>query len=242
MAHGQPDFGMYTEKKTTYGLADMGELAARLGSIVTFDRRGDVIWLDDFESDVFKWDITFSGLGWEVVQTPTYARNGAFSVKLTTGRTVDQYVRIQHYNAYPVKSNIGLELSMSKDSWPGEFIIFFDLYDGVTHYIAGIRYDITNDDLYRYVDPLTWTLIDSAFRLYEDADCFNTLKLVVDFVDELYTRFIANNAVYDLSTYPIYSVASPIRAHLEIRIDVISDLAANRSAYVDDVILTQNEP
>ncbi|GAI56753.1 unnamed protein product, partial [marine sediment metagenome] len=79
MAHGQPDFGMYQIAKTIYRLADMGELAVRLGSIVTHDRRGDVIWMDNFDSGIAKWYQFASDDDGLVEWSAERSRSGGFS-------------------------------------------------------------------------------------------------------------------------------------------------------------------
>ncbi|GAH95398.1 unnamed protein product, partial [marine sediment metagenome] len=39
---GQPDYAALAPKEIAASISDMGEVAARLGSIVTYDKRGDV--------------------------------------------------------------------------------------------------------------------------------------------------------------------------------------------------------
>jgi len=65
MAHGTPDWGVTASKKTIYSLHDMGELAVRLGSIVSFDRRGDVIFSDSFQNGLGKVYASGVGAGFE---------------------------------------------------------------------------------------------------------------------------------------------------------------------------------
>ena len=63
MAGETPDYGRLSAQATVFPVTDLGELAARLGSIVSHDRRGDVIWLDGFEDGLDKWQPTTSGSG-----------------------------------------------------------------------------------------------------------------------------------------------------------------------------------
>ncbi|GAI06639.1 unnamed protein product, partial [marine sediment metagenome] len=44
MIHGHADYGAGAPGKTIYSMLDVGELAARLGSPVTSDRAGNVMW------------------------------------------------------------------------------------------------------------------------------------------------------------------------------------------------------
>ena len=65
MTHGVQDFGASSGQNSTYGLTDLGELAVRLGSPVSFDRRGDVVMMETFEDGLDAWvtDGLWSWLG-----------------------------------------------------------------------------------------------------------------------------------------------------------------------------------
>jgi len=63
VAHGTPDWGVTAGARTVYQMTDLGELAVRLGSIVTHDRRGDVIFLEDFEEGMGRWRFPRTPLG-----------------------------------------------------------------------------------------------------------------------------------------------------------------------------------
>ena len=63
MARSGPDWGLRGGKATVFPLTDMAELAARLRSIDVYDRAGDVIALDDFQSGIDQWEHSGSGSG-----------------------------------------------------------------------------------------------------------------------------------------------------------------------------------
>ncbi|GAI63754.1 unnamed protein product [marine sediment metagenome] len=55
MPRGYPDYGVDEELGKVLMPTDIAETAARLGSINTYDRRGSVLFQDDFEAPVLKW-------------------------------------------------------------------------------------------------------------------------------------------------------------------------------------------
>lgn len=61
MPRGMPDWGEYSPQEVVSKLLDNAELAARLGSPVLFDRRGTVIFMDDFNCGVNHWDTVTKG-------------------------------------------------------------------------------------------------------------------------------------------------------------------------------------
>ncbi|GAH53184.1 unnamed protein product, partial [marine sediment metagenome] len=180
MAHGQPDFGIYAAKKTVSGLADLGELAARLGSIVTFDRRGDIVWFDDFEGEVDKWYQEPSGTDAAIVVSPDAARNGSFSAKLTTGDEVNDFATIIHYLPYPVTSRVGFEISFNVENDLSELIFSQRLYDGSYEHYARLRY-LPATDVLQYLDSeAEWQDLVTGLVLWAATYAFHTVKLVID--------------------------------------------------------------
>jgi len=242
MAHGYPDYGIYTAKKTVYSLQDMAELAARLGSIVTFDRRGDVIWLDDFEDNINKWGQEPSGVGAAIALSTDAARNGGYSCKLTTGNVAGEYARIIHSGPYPILSKIGFEISFTLDTNTMRFRIGLSLYDGTYHSRASVQYNMPFARV-EYVDENgVWQVLDTITPLRSGHTLFHTIKLVVDFVNYKYERLLLDSLSYDLTPYSLYRIGDTSSPVLLVDAIHYTNVDANISNYVDDAIITQNEP
>jgi len=242
MAHGYPDWGLYTPKKTTYLLPDLAELAVRLGSIVTFDRRGDVIFLDDFEKGIQKWVFAGSGTGAGAVNSTESARNGEFSVKLTTGDAAGDYARLTRYSFPPVLSKIGFEISFTSDANVRHHQWGIGYYDGTNVHEGHIRFDVQNSNLQYYGDDAAWHIFATDIRVYGVTYLFHTIKLVIDIENDRYTRFLFDEKSYDLSAYALNVAGSVLLPCLGMYIEITTNIAANLSIYVDDAIITQNEP
>src|SRR3990167_1185649 len=141
MTRSYPDWGRSAPVATVAPLADLGELAARLGSINTYDRRGNVAWLDDFEATLNKWGTGGDGTGNAVAISTSRARHGAQSVKLTTGSTGAKESEIFHPEAYPVLGKYGIEYSFVLGSSALYQDVILVHYNGANSYIYQIRYD-----------------------------------------------------------------------------------------------------
>lgn len=242
MVHGQPDYGMYSIASTIYKLADMGELAARLGSIVTHDRRGDVIWLDNFESNINKWLQTTVGVGASIALSAEAARNGGLSAKLITGNAINNYAQIAKAVPYPVLSNMGFEISFVVHDDMSLYRMWQRIYTGVLALTGSIQYSHALKTLYYLDSGNVYQVIAVGIDLEDDIHLFHTMKLVVDYVNGKYKRLILNEHTYDLSAYDIYSVASGFNRYMLIWFEGLTAVAANTPFYVDDAIITQNEP
>lgn len=242
MPHGGPDWGTLGPLGTIYTIEDLGELAARLGSIVTFDRRGNVVWLDDFESGIGKWEPYFVGTGAALASTSEAARNGAFSAELTKGTDTSDHTQMGHTWYYPTVSKVGFEVSFTSNGNLTYIIFRQQLFDGTNRHWAELRYDhITNKLQYldkneAYQDLATNLVLTVGYY------AFHTIKIVIDIATRKYVRVILDNVEYDMSTID-YRVTAPFAILSWVQVVKIDEgIAGNQSICVDDVILTQNEP
>lgn len=242
MAHGQPDFGMYTLAKTIYRLADMGELAARLGSPDTFDRRGEVIWYDDFESGISKWYNLTPGGDIKITQSAEHSRNGGFAAKafFPAADTANQTLECRL--PYPVLSELGFEVSFTTNPSLDFIEFYFVRHDRLNYYRGLIRYNMQTRLLTYYDhENVPQTLNDNLY-LHHDDMLFHTMKLVVDFENKRYERLIIDDLVYDLSSYGTYEFGTALWSHLHPYLNIRNFNDEECTLYIDDVIITQNEP
>ncbi len=242
MAHGQPDYGMYGIASTIYRLADMGELAARLGSIVSFDRRGDVVWLESFEFGDSAWSYTLAGTNSDAAPSAEYARSGGFALKLVTGTGANPYVIAQHLNYRPITSKVGVELSFSFKTGFDRFHLTVNDYDGSDATVYSVEIDKDGTNLRIRTGLVTWITLESAFDLYADAGCFHIVKLVIDISTGKYVRLLINDQVWDISDYSGWESGSATLRNLGVVIHAYGDGDTSVDSYVDGVIITQNEP
>jgi len=237
---GQADFGMYAAKETVSGLADLGELAARLKSPVTFDRRGDVLWLDDFEGTEGKWILSGTGTGKAYAHSAESARYGLCSMKLTAGDAATNHAQMATSLPYPVLSKIGMEISFTYNAGFGEYLWTFRLYDGSDYYEGRVRFTWSTL-AWEIDDHGTWRLLKTG-SLTQATYLYHTIKIVLDFTTKKYVRVILNEVEYDVSAYSLATDDSIASAQLRAEIRVTNRSAENMSAYFDSFIVTQNEP
>lgn len=242
MAHGTPDWADLAPRSTVYSGIDLAELAARLGSIVTFDRRGDVVWLDDFSGGLSEWEAESWGLGKDIAISAVTARSGAFSCKLTAGSDDVHAATIRHIFPFPILSNIGFEFSFTYSNPFNLLELDCYLYFSAYALVAQIKYDREATKLQYREDAVTWRDIATNVQFLQSDRLFNTMKLVVDARAETFVRLLVNDAVYPLADIPIYKTFAVYipRATMEIYLEGRED--ENDIVYIDDAIITQNEP
>lgn len=242
MAHGLPDWGLRGPRRTTFGLDDLGELAVRLGSPDTWDRRGDVVWWTDFR---YGWgDIPgFGTAGYGThLMTGYYPRQGAYCLSLYLPALISGHSGIVKYLPYPVSSMVGVEATVSLPAavafWGWHILV----RRGTTELRAYVHYDVVNDRL-EYLDHLNvYQVFATNLNLAALGLCGVTGKLVADIANEQYVRFILNEVEYPLTGIACYTwgLVAARRFQGEIVAWNVDD--DEMDAYVDCVIITQNEP
>lgn len=243
MGHGQPDWGGSAPLATVYSIQDLAELAARLNSIVTFDRRGNVIFLEDFEGSLSKCYHGTGGIGGSIAVNSERSRHGSFSCKMITGNAIDDYAYVGALVAYPVLSKMGIEIcwTLPGTSNIKAIDLSLDLFDGTKDWYAFVQW-VASSHTWQYHDGDGWISLSPTVNYYEGDTQFNHTKLVADFVNKEYVRLIANNQVYDLGGIALPSTPSADNPYLAGEVDTYTRVNAVCTVHLDSVIITQNEP
>ena len=237
-----PDYFSYRLESTKHLLADMAELAARLGSLVSFDRRGTLVWMDGFENSLSPWESQAAGTGAAVavVTSPTY--QGGYSCKLTGGST-DPWVALVQKNAQVITLNrLGVEFTFSQET-SYDYIESYAFYSSGTQYITWrIRLNPATNTL-QYKDAAGAWQTFAAWKFADENKCrFHTLKYVVDLDTHEFVRCFLDRNVYVFSGEKPQVSAVVDNPSLLIRFSVYSRAGFNDVVYVDNAIVTADEP
>lgn len=242
MAHGTPDYGATNAQQTTFSVADLGELAARIGSADRHDRRGDVIAIDSFEDGAQRYDVQTVGAGARAYLTAKHAHTGAWSLALVSGSTGGAFCALIGSQPPVVRSRIGCEVAMNIPSTIGQFEVHIQSYDGANLTDFGLLWFYPELQLL-YNNPANVpTVFANNIDLPAANPAWNVIKLVADLMTNRYVRAIVNNVQYDLSAFTPPTFPDNRSARVDLRLICGADGAANSTAYVDDLIVTQNEP
>jgi len=244
MPHGTPDWGLVGPKATTFGLDDLGEHAVRLGSPHFFDRRGDTLLLTDFRDGIGDFDSTGDGVGWDTTLVTLHSRTGPYAVRVTTLGGIGNKTGLVARFSYPLLSSLGLEFSFGsnlKHRWQG----WLDWYTGARQYLARMR---VHDDtgLLQYSTGVgLWAEQAILGELLDSSRPLNTLKFVVDptLPDPEFVRAMFNSNSESMAGVPVPWVADILTVpHLVVYIYLEDTRAAPAVGYLDNIIVTHNEP
>lgn len=239
---GLPSWYKYRAYGPVYEEIRLAEHAVRLGSIDTFDRRGDVIFLDGFEHGLGKWSKAGLGTGYAITPSVSYARSGGLSAHLVAGSTSSRYASIAHLLPYTAFSKIGFEIAWTHGANWETLGIEIDVYDGTYHNLGLIEYEAANRRWVYYDSAYTAQPFLTEFEPYINNYLFNVAKLVIDLTTAKYARALINNQGVALP-YSYYRSADAVTVpQVQVSLTLKSDAGYNAESYVDDAIITQNEP
>lgn len=242
MVHTLPPWTTKYRMVKIFGQIDSGELAARLGALSTMDRRGNLIFYDDFNETALHWDTLADGTGASIELNTNYAWIGDKSIKLVTGDATDDTTYLRKTFAPTLDRKIGIEVHIQTPPDGLEFWLIFYGFDGTTRYQGLLTYDAKNDNLnLDYGAGSTVKLGDTIDTLWTHR-LWEILKVVFDWETMKYVRVIHNDTEYDVSMYSLQTQASARLPHLSVHLYAVSTANANATMYLDGFILTQNEP
>jgi len=242
MPRGQPDYGAYQAKRVTATLADMGDLAVRLGSIVEYDRRGDIVYLDDFEDTIFKWNGVATGIGYVRLDS-THVKSGSQAVILYTDAAIGNIATLSKRFTRLGTERLGIEIRFSEMNPGCDFYFLISYWDGTLGYRARLWYDQSTQNLYvESIPAVGWVLVANVGRLRIGENLWYPVKLVVDFINHQYIRVLYSDVEYTLPPIALPTFGDVGGVWLMAHFQLINIVAANHNAWVDDFILTQNEP
>lgn len=238
----RPDWSKYLPGSERHSLEDLSELAVRLGSPVTYDRRGEVIWFDDCRYGLAPWRVGEVGDDAEVSVVVDQTDASPYAIKLTGGSSEGNTVAIYKDYTKEVLNRVGVEFSF----------IALSIFDLIYLNILAKDGELTQWGQVRLTYSTgTWAYIDNNSKYQDIAspgivvgswEFYHRIKLVIDLPENKYVRFQYDNNEYDLSTYPLVSWDEPITPRYIIDLAMVSRENYNDVIQVGRCIITGNEP
>ena len=241
MAHTLPDYSTKYRLVKLFGQIDSGELAARLKSCDTFDRRGNVIYMDDFEDGTIKyWASGTGGRGSSNISN-TAARSGATSLLMTTGALANDIYSILKGMPVLETKYIGAEISFAINDTTGYVEIGLGGYLNGYNFYSEVRFNIGTRTLSYYDTAGAHQPFATSVGWWSNISSFFTLKMVIDTTTHKYVRAIWGDDTYDLSNYNYSALVSANPDWMWVSVDIQTLVAAPLNVYIDDLIVTVND-
>ncbi|MCW7077307.1 MAG: hypothetical protein OCU18_08540 [Candidatus Syntrophoarchaeum sp.] len=227
-------------KEQTIGLA---EHAVRVHApAIPFDRRGEIILWDDYESPTQKY-VSILGAG-TINRSNDTSKFGDFSTKIVTGSTLHDNSAIYYYTSDYRDSKIGAQISFASADSTYSIWIVIRHYDGTNLRDYALEYEKSSGELSVFSDGTKYTL-SPAVEYKASINNWGTLKFVIDIVNNENVRALFFRKEFDLSSHPEPKSISSMpteEPRLYIKFYYQAEEAAAKTGYLDNFILTENEP
>lgn len=237
-----PDYSKYLPNSNRFSLDDMGELAVRLGSIDAFDRRGEVVWYDDFRHGLAEETIGVSGLGAGYNLNANNSFRSPFNLQLIAGSTSPFLTYTQKQIDAYIIDRLGFEFSFTALT-DFDYFRFYIIQDtGLGQSKFAIRYSMTNSAVEFTNNLVDYTKIADYTPTAGANAKNNVAKVVCDFVNDRMVRIIIGNREYNISTlYPSTSTVT-IFPSLTIATALYGLNGINSKINLHYLLVTANEP
>jgi len=218
------------------------ELAARLGSLRVYDRRGMSILEHKFDCGLGLFSVSGVGTGHAETLNPVYWRTGGYSVKLVGGSDGDGTAYVTASLPVLPSAAVAAEGLWSIDTVTDFVRMEVDYWDGTSLYSAKVYYDVSNEALKLYDEDGFWIAVGSGIKLNMVAGMFNYWKLVVDAMHGNYSRLLVNGVEYDASTFQLFITAASVAPRVAITFSNYSRAGNNDVVYLDSIAASAVEP
>lgn len=237
-----PDYFQYRLYSNRHVLGDMAELAVRLGSPVTSDRLGDVVFFNQMDKGVSPFEYVLDGSGADLNIIGNTSEYGGYSLTLTAGSDGPRRVILNHFSNLYEAVKTGWEIHVAFIT-EYDFLQFsFKRYNGTNYVNPQIYLNQTSGEIqYRDVNDNIVKLADLPNLVYSSPTWIH-LKAVMDFSVGEYVRLTMGNITYNMQGLgmPVTTDNSPPVFQPQVLFKGRS--GNNDKLLLDLLILTVNEP
>lgn len=220
----------------------LSELAIRLGWPHVFERTGNVLYHDNFEFGVGDWVVNGDVAG----DIPCVASRGLmvspYSVKLILQNGEFSFSYMRKRVAYPYLTTYGVEVSFLPTAEFGSFDFGFTVFTGEYRYPCYAAWDDVGHRWMLFTDAGGYVEVATYQIDAWDNPVWHPVKIVANMVTKRYCRLMYDAEDLALSDYGINEVADTTAPHMMIYIGAYQAGTRTGDIYVDNVLLTINEP
>jgi len=241
MAHGAPDDSNVVKQGDVYRLDDMAELAARLGSPVSYHRFGTVIWTETFEGGLGGVTPVETHPGAKVYVQSLNWRSEGVAAELHTEVADPEAAGMRKTGGYYRDTTLGFSVEFCNAGVGNIIRQYISYYDGSVRRHGAIRITPPSGVIEYQNESLTWVPCMDVGVLDADGLLWYPIKLILDTFNCCYIRFHFGDQVVDLSGIALYQEPCVEASNSRLLLWLNSPDATERSVYTDNWVFTVNE-
>lgn len=218
------------------------ELAARLGSLKTYDRRGSVLDMQNFDSGLGSFELVKGGSGAYPVIAADRILSGGYSAYLYAPTGVTNASELRWYRGMAWAESFGVEIAFNLDALHGMLFFWCCLYDGAKSHPGVLRWNLDTGVLECLGGAGTYEEVATGLAVGVGKGKWNFLKLVIDTANDEYMRCLLGGTEIDMTSFEILDSADASPPYLYASVALYASASDAAEMWIDNLILTDREP
>jgi len=241
MARGAPDDSNVKVGKDVFRLDDLAELAVRIGSPVTYNRAGNVLLIDGFESGISAWKKGLFGVGVSIEASNELSYEGGTACRMESGTGATPLAQINRFIPVHSPCRMGFQVFFAPDDdlYSFRIAMLYGLAPNTHNFTINYRH--TTGELHYYTAGPAFLPLASPGIQYHDSNNWHNMKLVVDTETGEYVRLYFDDVAYDMAGLLPYTQVRVDGPMQYVSIHSWGTAIQSGNTFVDSVIVTYNE-
>ena len=240
MVKDLPDYTREMLIKYTGGFIGLEELATRLGFPGPFDLRGNVIFMDNFESELTEWaDASTGGTGY-IARSSARKFSGDWSLKLYNSGIAGEIATAEHDVCPAGIGKYGVFARFGYDGNCQKLTLGINIRDGVREYEAEVRYNLATKQLIVLTAGGAEHIVASDLELLPWDVLFVPVLMTFDLSAGKYMKVYIGDLEYDVSDIDLFDVGAQTTYQGYVYVTSEATTPAAFTVYVDDIIVLKN--
>jgi len=216
------------------------ELAARLGSPVAFERRGQVIFYEDFDKGVSDWRWTAETADSYIKLASGSKMHGGHSAYMFRTANSGGYNKLGRRLCASPSGSIGVSMWYRMLGSPDKIRLNLTVDDGLETHGGGLMIDTATDMAY-YKNSAGADVFIGIYNCYPPTEKqWRFLKFTMDLTADTYGYAILDGAEYDLSAVAIDTGITGVSQILPT-VEIYAEVGNDAEVYVDNLVITTAE-
>jgi hypothetical protein len=216
------------------------ELAARLGSMAAYERRGQVVFTDSFEYGMGDWTASGSA-GYTAALDPTTFIHGGYSVHLKTHTDDGDNVQLlRDFGGFPADVGVGAAFWAKFATVGDQFEVGVIVSDATNSYGGRIKGEVADSKLYYVNSGGGYTELGTWDPAPAFPDYFKFLKVAIDPSTSKYLYAVIDGQQFDMSAVGCL-VASATDRRYQGFFNCEASAGSFFEVYLDSFVLTTKE-
>jgi len=242
MGKDLPDYTRSMTIEYTGGFMGLEELATRLGFIAPWDVHGNLVMMEDFETEETEWTLHADLFGSTCTRQTRRKWSGDWSIKMVIVNNIAAGCYVSRDLCAPPLVKYGLFARIAWDEFVKRVILGITLQRDGWQYPVQVGYNAITEELDLYdPDGIATVFARGVSLKYVDFIWYPWL-ITFDLANLRYDKFYLAEREYDLSSYIIDATEVVEEDYSEPSVNAENIAGVGFTCYVDDIVLVKNVP